>query len=240
MRARVTALALCAIFIVAACAGLGAGQQGETTMIDRITWLGHDTFLIKGERTVITDPFQLKRNYTVDVVLITHEHRDHCSVEDVARVIRPETTIVAPADCITKLGPIAAKTVTVSPGDRTTVMGMAIEAVPAYNTNKKFHPKDSGWVGYIFTLGGERIYLAGDTDVIPEMAGFRCDIALLPVSGTYVMTASEAVEAALMIKPRIAVPMHYASIVGDAADAAEFARALKGRIATRIFTNENR
>ena len=103
-----------------------------------------------------------------------------------------------------------------------------VTAVPAYNTNKQFHPRGNNWVGYIFTVEGQRIYIAGDTDHIPEMKGYRCDIALLPVSGTYVMTAEEAVAAANDIGPKIAVPMHYASIVGSEKDAETFRRLYKG------------
>lgn len=124
------------------------------------------------------------------------------------------------------------------PGDRITVSGIEIEAVPAYNTNKEFHLKERGWVGYIFTINGQRIYLAGDTDHIPEMKTFDVDIALLPVSGTYVMTAEEAVTAALEIKPKIAVPMHYNSIVGTEEDAERFAEGLNGKIEVRILKPE--
>jgi L-ascorbate metabolism protein UlaG (beta-lactamase superfamily) len=113
-----------------------------------------------------------------------------------------------------------------------------IEAVPSYNTNKKYHTKDRGWVGYVFTVNGQRVYIAGDTDRIPEMKDVRCDIALLPVSGTYVMTADEAVQAALDIKPKIAVPMHYGSIVGSKADAEKFAAALKGKVEVVILEEE--
>lgn len=100
-----------------------------------------------------------------------------------------------------------------------TVSGIPIEAVPSYNTNKSFHPKENGWLGFIVTLEGVRIYHAGDTDRIPEMESFQVDIALLPVSGTYVMTAEEAVEAARVMKPKVAIPMHYGAIVGSADDA---------------------
>jgi L-ascorbate metabolism protein UlaG (beta-lactamase superfamily) len=126
----------------------------------------------------------------------------------------------------------------VKPGERITVEGIEIEAVPSYNTNKKFHPKANSWVGYIFTVRGQRIYLAGDTDYIPEMKTFRADIALLPVSGTYVMTADEAVKAALDIKPKVAIPMHYDSIVGSKDDAKKFADALKGKIEVMILKEE--
>ena len=204
-------------------------------MINNIHWLGHDTFRISGEKTIYTDPFRLKGKGATDIILITHEHYDHCSPEDVGKIMGPRTVVVAPGDCAAKIG---GSVKVVKPGDRIEILGIPIEVVPAYNTNKKFHTKDRGWVGYIFTVNGQRIYMAGDTDYIPEMKEFKADIALLPVSGTYVMTADEAVKAALDIKPRVAVPMHYGSIVGTAADARRFAEALKGKIEVVILPEE--
>ncbi len=204
-------------------------------MIDNIHWLGHDTFRIPGEKVIYTDPFKIKKKETADLILITHSHYDHCSPEDVKKIQGHDTVIVATSDCAGKL---SGNIKTMKSGDKITVEGIDIEAVPAYNTNKQFHPKANGWIGYIFTVKGERIYIAGDTDYIPEMKTFKVDIALLPVSGTYVMTAEEAVKAALDIKPGIAVPMHYNSIVGTGADAKRFAEELKGKIEVVIFQEE--
>ncbi|MBA4372619.1 MAG: Zn-dependent hydrolase [Thermodesulfovibrio sp.] len=204
-------------------------------MVENIHWLGHDTFRIVGERIVYTDPFKIKRKDVADIILITHEHHDHCSPEDLQKIQGPDTVIIAPADCAAKLkGTVRI----VKPGDSIEVRGVSIEAVPSYNTNKKFHTKDRNWVGYIFTLNKQRIYLAGDTDYIPEMKTFRADIALLPVSGTYVMTAEEAAKAALDIQPQTAIPMHYGSIVGTRKDAEQFAGLLKGKINVRILPEE--
>jgi len=220
--------------LLTACSAFAENKEA-LNMIENIHWLGHDTFKITGEKVIYTDPFNIRKEDAADIILITHEHYDHCSPDDVKKLLKADTVIVAPPDCTSKL---SGKIRTVAPGDKITEGGVGIEAVPSYNTNKQFHTKSRNWVGYIITVNGERIYLAGDTDFIPEMKTFKADIALLPVSGTYVMTAEEAVEAALAINPKIAIPMHYDSIVGTKKDAKKFAEGLKGRIEVRILKEE--
>jgi L-ascorbate metabolism protein UlaG (beta-lactamase superfamily) len=196
-------------------------------MIKQIRWLGHDTFRIDASRTVYVDPFQIEAGPAADIILISHEHYDHCSPEDVAKISGKETVIVTEKKSAAKL---SGDVRTVAPGESVTVKEVRIETVPSYNINKTFHPKENRWLGFIEELDGVRIYHAGDTDFIPEMKQIKADIALLPVSGTYVMTAEEAVEAALAIGPKIAVPMHYGAIVGNDSDAKKFASALEGKM----------
>ncbi|HNV68252.1 MAG TPA: MBL fold metallo-hydrolase, partial [Candidatus Ozemobacteraceae bacterium] len=168
-----------------------------------LTWLGHDSFLIHAGKTIYIDPYQITDAKPADIVLITHEHFDHCSPEDIAKIQHDKTVVVAPEDC---LGKLTGNVRSIKPGMKIEIHGIEIEAVPAYNVGKKFHPRLNAWVGYILTLEGIRLYHAGDTDFVPEMKTLRTDIAMLPVSGTYVMTAEEAVQAALAMRPKLAIP----------------------------------
>ena len=195
-------------------------------MVENIHWLGHASFRIEADDLVVyIDPWQLGRGPEADIILITHEHQDHCSPDDVAKIQKADTVIVTIGASAEKLkGQIEI----VKPGDYLTVKGVPIETVPAYNLTKfrspgdPFHPKDAGHVGFIITLGGQRIYHTGDADVIPEMESIETDIALLPVSGTYVMTAEEAAQAAQIIQPKVAIPMHIGRGIGSMDAAEEF------------------
>ncbi len=197
-----------------------------------ITWLGHDSMKIKGDKVIYIDPWKLEDAEPADIVLVTHEHYDHCSPPDIEKIATDETMIVATADSARKL---KGDVMVVKPGDTVGIDGVSIEAVPAYNTNKSFHPKNSSWVGFVVTMGGKRIYHAGDTDSISEMDSLGVDVALVPVSGTYVMTAEEAAGAVNRMKPKIAVPMHYGDIVGSEADAERFKALVSDDIEVRIL-----
>ena len=201
-------------------------------MLDRMTWLGHDAFRIDGSKTVYFDPYNIEPGIKADLVLVTHDHFDHCSPDDVDKIVQPETVIVTEKDSAKKL---SGTVKIVKPGDSLAVDDVKIEALPAYNTNKDFHPKANGWLGFVLEMDGVRVYHAGDTDFIPEMKALNVDIALLPVSGTYVMTADEAVEAALAINPGVAVPMHYGAIVGDSSNADVFKAKLERKVKVRIL-----
>jgi L-ascorbate metabolism protein UlaG (beta-lactamase superfamily) len=197
-------------------------------MLENIAWLGHDAFKIAASKIIYLDPFELAGDLEpADVICITHEHHDHCSPEDVARIRREDTVVVAAENC---RGMLDGDVRYVKAGDTVTIGELSIKAIPAYNVSKKFHPREAGGVGYVLTVDGTTIYHAGDSDPIPEMEGLEVDIAMLPVSGVYVATADEAVEAANKIRPKLVIPMHYGSIVGSRADAERFKELWSGEV----------
>jgi len=201
--------------------------------LQRISYLGHDSFLIRNDKNIYFDPFHLRKDLPpADIIFVTHLHYDHFSIEDIRKIQSGGTTIVVPPD---GLGKVSGNVETIRAGEEKIVDGLSVKAVPAYNIEKAFHPKSNGWIGYIVDLDGIKIYHAGDTDFIPEMKSIECDIALLPVSGTYVMNSKEAIEAAKTIKPSVAIPIHYGEIVGSRKDAEDFKRGLEGIVEVRIL-----
>lgn len=193
--------------------------------MENIHWLGHSSFKITGEKTVYIDPFKIKdAKHDADVVLITHGHYDHCNKEDIIKVVNKNTVVAMTADCQSTIGRVEVKQVVlVEPNKQYNVSGLNIETIPAYNLDKPYHPKENEWVGYILTINGKRIYHAGDTDNIPEMVSLKnIDVALVPVSGIYVMTPEEAAAAVNIFKPKVAVPIHWGTIVGNIKDAEKF------------------
>lgn len=196
-------------------------------MLENIHWLGHDAFRIDGSVTVYIDPWKLPPGPPpAGLVLVTHDHFDHLSLPDIEAIAGPDTVVVGPASATGQVRGL--ETVTVAPGDSVSVAGADVLAVPAYNVDKfrapgrPYHPRASGGVGYVVALDGVRYYHAGDTDVVPEMAEVRCDVALLPVGGTFTMTWEEAAGACGLIDAQVAVPMHYGDIVGGIGDAERF------------------
>jgi len=191
----------------------------------KVKWLGHDGFRFEFNNWILyIDPYETHENDKADLILITHGHYDHCSIKDLKRLVKEDTLIVTTPDTTSKLsGKIEGGILKlVRPGDSVEHLGIKITAVPAYNLNKEFHPKENEWVGYVFVINNIRFYHAGDTDLIPEMHDISADVAFLPVSGTYVMSAEEAAQAARQIMPKIAIPMHYGKIVGEKSDAEKF------------------
>tara|TARA_B100000315_G_C14510515_1_gene556712 strand:- start:432 stop:1100 length:669 start_codon:yes stop_codon:yes gene_type:complete len=178
-------------------------------VIKGLIWLGQSGFVINAEqKTVTIDPYQSKGYALSDIILITHPHGDHLSLEDIERCRKSKTVIITEAHSAKKL---SGDVRIIKPGEEMTIEDIKIKAVVAYNINDDSpHQKKNDWLGFIIDIDGVSIYHSGDTDLIPEMDNFDVDIALLPVSGTYVMNAEEAIKAVKRIKPKIAaVPMHY-------------------------------
>ena len=195
---------------------------------ENIHWLSHDSFRIDDQgKQIYIDPWKLSADSVkADYIFVTHSHYDHFSKEDIDIIKTAGTKIIGSADVAKEFGKNA---VAMNPNQEITMDRLKITAIPAYNINKKFHPKANNWVGYLITLSdGTVIYHAGDTDFIPEMKSLKVDIALLPVSGTYVMTAQEAIQAANTFQPKIVISMHYGTIVGNETDAERFEAGFKG------------
>ena len=211
-------------------------------LLDSLEWLGHSGFRLRvGRANVYIDPYRVPAGLPpADLILVTHGHYDHFSPRDVERLSNERTWLVAPAAVAERVG---GRVISIAPGERLEDAlpgGVEVTAVAAYNTSKRdpdgnlFHPRDAGWVGFELNVRGERLYHSGDTDVIPEMDQVTgVDVALLPVSGVYVMTAEEAAEAARRIQPRVAVPMHWGGHIGSYDDAAAFAE--RAPVDVRIF-----
>ena len=196
-----------------------------------ITWTGHAGFkVIYGNKKMYIDPYKLSEKYDgisdADIVLVTHNHFDHLSIEDLNNIINERTVIVSAQECLPQLKSLKIKeSIGIDPHNSVKVDDLKIETVPAYNVNKDFHPKNEKKLGFIVEFGADRLYHIGDSDIIPEMKEVNPTIALIPVSGTYVMTAEEASKAINeMIKPQIVIPMHYGTIVGNKEDAIRFSQ----------------
>ena len=203
-------------------------------MLENIEVLYHSSIRINKEKTIYIDPFKIDKNYNdADIVFITHDHYDHYSEEDIDKVINENTTIIIPEELLTNLlrkGINKNAIITVEPNEKYVVQGIKFETIPAYNTNKTFHPKKNGWVGYIIIINGIRYYIAGDTDITEENKKVKCDVAFVPVGGTYTMDFKEAANLINEIKPKIAIPIHYGSVVGTEQDAIDFIRLLHPEI----------
>ena len=203
-------------------------------MLENIEVLYHSSIRINKEKIIYIDPFKINKNYNdADIIFITHDHYDHYSEEDIDKVINENTTIIIPDELLTKLlrkGINKNAIITVEPNKNYMVQGIKFETISAYNTNKTFHPKENGWVGYIIIINGIRYYIAGDTDITEENKQVKCDVAFVPVGGTYTMNFKEAANLINEIKPKIAIPIHYGSVVGTEQDAIDFIRLLHPEI----------
>ncbi len=187
----------------------------------------HSSIRIAGSKVLYFDPFQItEETHDADIILITHSHYDHLDPESINRISRESTIFVAPASIEQEMRKVIkdAPLILLTPGDSRDIDGISVQAIPAYNRLKPFHPKHNGWVGYIVTMDGVQYYVAGDTDAIGELSSVNCDIALVPIGGTYTMNAKEAAKLINKIRPQVVIPTHYGSVVGKKEDAESFKR----------------
>ena len=203
-------------------------------MLENIEILCHSSIRINKEKIIYIDPYKIEKDYNdADLIFVTHDHYDHYSEEDIDKVKKEDTVIIAPEELLTKLlrkGIRQDYIITVEPNKEYMTEGIKFETIPAYNTNKAFHPKENEWVGYVIEIQGSKYYIAGDTDITEENKKVKCDIAFVPVGGTYTMDFKEAAQLINEIQPKIAVPIHYGSVVGTEQDAIDFIRLLHPNI----------
>ena len=191
-------------------------------MLEGIKVLCHSSIKFEKEQVIYFDPYKINEKYNdADIIFITHSHYDHFSEEDILKVKKEETKIVVPEDLYNKSFKLKfdeSNILIVKPNEEYEVNNIKFKTIPAYNVNKNFHPKTNNWVGYIITLDNVSYYIAGDTDITEENRKVKCDVAFVPIGGTYTMTAKEAANLVNEIKPKIAVPIHYGLIVGSKED----------------------
>lgn len=209
-------------------------------MLKNMKCLGHATIKIEDKGKIIYfDPFKIKEVMNdADIIFITHEHYDHFSEEDIIKVKKDNTKIVLTEDIYERaleLGFAKEDVTVVEPNHQYEIENIKFETVLSYNVNKQFHPKENNWVGYIIEINNVKYYIAGDTDITDENRKVECDVAFLPVGGTYTMTAEEAASLANEIEPKIVVPIHYETLVGTRKDAENFSKMIKENIKCEIM-----
>jgi L-ascorbate metabolism protein UlaG (beta-lactamase superfamily) len=202
-------------------------------MLEKVHWLGHACIKILGNKVIYVDPYEISGGEIADIIMITHDHYDHFSLEDIRKVSSDSTVFIGPKSVAKSL---KGNVKTVQIGDHLTVEGIDIEVIPAYNIDKQFHSKEKNYTGYVFIADGVTYYHTGDSDVIPEMKSIRADVVFIPVGGTYTMNAEEAADLINDIKPAIAVPIHYGKIIGSGKDAETFRANCKSDV--RILKQE--
>ena len=199
-------------------------------MTENIEFVKHNSIKIRGSKIIYIDPYEIEQNYNdADYIFCTHSHYDHFSPEDINKVMKETTKIITVKSSEDDAKNITENIVIVEPDNEYVVDDISFKTTYAYNENKQFHPKASGWVGFIINLDGIEYFIAGDTDNVPEIRNVKCDVALLPVGGTYTMTVEEAAELANDIDAKVVIPTHYGVIVGNADDGEKFAKLVNNK-----------
>ena len=228
------ALFLCFVTLMPTLIAQEIPEKEIITFARSIEWFGQSGIKINnGKQIIYIDPFRIKNSDQADIIFITHDHKDHLDPPSISKLQTDSTIIVAPLSCRDQINDLGiSKKIFLSPWDSTKIAGIPVKAVPAYNIDKaQFHPKSKNYLGYILTIDGIELYHAGDTERIPEMQQFRCDIALLPLGQKYTMNSVyDAANAALDVKAKVAIPIHYGLFEGSPADAVMFQRLLRDKV----------
>lgn len=203
-------------------------------ILDKISVNEQNSIRIGSDKVIYFDPFKIKDAlHDADIVFITHDHYDHFSPEDISKVSNDRTLFVFPdsmAKSVRTSGIALDKVTYVKPLETLTLLDINIDTVPAFNIIKPFHPKASGWVGYVVTVDGAKVYVCGDTDDIPEARKVQCDVICVPIGGTFTMDAKSAAVFTKAVMPRYAIPTHYGTAVGKPSDADDFENYLGGEV----------
>ena len=208
-------------------------------MLENIEVLCHATIKINKGKVIYFDPYKVDKEYNdADIIMITHSHYDHFSEEDIQKVRKENTKIIITEDLYDRIKELEFKDediLKVIPNRNYNIEDIIINTISSYNLNKQFHPKENNWVGYLIKMEGVSYYIAGDTDITEENKSIKCDVAFVPVGGTYTMTAQEAAELVNTIRPKVTVPIHYGSLVGTNQDAEVFSKNLNRNIKCEIL-----
>ncbi|MBN2042242.1 MAG: MBL fold metallo-hydrolase [Candidatus Aenigmarchaeota archaeon] len=206
----------------------------------KIRWFGHDTFLIETEgKRIYTDPYILPmRTELADIILVSHDHFDHCDPSRINEIRSQNTKVICPETCGEKIG---GDLHVMKEWSTVEISGIGIQAVPAYNMTRSFHPRGKG-LGYVIESEGKRIYFTGDTDIIPDMDKIKgIDVLIVPIgSQAYMMSTEDAVQVCSLIKPKICIPMHYNHLDATMADPNEFRQKVESSSETKVEILEGR
>ena len=194
----------------------------------------HSSIRIEDKKVIYFDPFEIENEaHDADIIYITHDHYDHFSIDDIRKIEKEDTVYVIPECMYNLLG--GENVVVVKAGDKTMIEGYEMEVIPSYNVNKQFHTKEKNYVGYIVTIDNQRVYVAGDCDANEDNLKISCDIALIPIGGKYTMDYAQAADFINHIKPKIAIPTHYGSIIGEKDDGKKFAELVEKEIKVQLI-----
>ncbi len=202
-------------------------------MLENITINTQSSIRIATDKIIYFDPFKIEKEaHDANYIFITHDHYDHFELESIKKLMKEDTIVIFPDSMFIKIVPYINRDNArgVNPNEEYNINGLLFRTIPSYNLNKDFHPKANKWVGYVLELEDKEVLVSGDTDATEELLNTKCDIAFVPIGGTYTMNYEEAAKAINTMKPSIVIPTHYGSIVGNKSDGESFASLLDNDI----------